>query len=230
MKYPFAPVVLPGMVGSLTLNALTLWPTWGREEGRVRQEADEASLTRAAVQGDHEAFARLVERHQRAVFGLCHRLLRDQEEANDAAQEAFVRAYAALSSYDAAQPFAPWVMRIARNHCLDLLRRKVPADRLIELDARPDEGEGRAVELADERAPRGDDALANAQRTQVLEAAVAELPERYRQVVTLFHVQQLSYQQIATVMNVPIGTVMTWLHRARAQLRTKLAGREEVAG
>jgi RNA polymerase sigma-70 factor (ECF subfamily) len=216
------------MVASLTADSLALWPAWTREDDRVQQPADEASLARAAAQGDNQAFARLVEAHQRSVYGLCYRLLRDAEEANDAAQEAFVRAYAALATYDAAQPFAPWVLRIARNHCLDLLRRKVPAERLVELDAKPEEG--RALELVDERATRGDEALANAQRTQVLEAAVAELPERYREVVTLFHVQQLSYQQIATVMNVPLGTVMTWLHRARAQLRTKLAGREEVLG
>lgn len=216
------------MVGTIALEPLALWPTWVGEGGSVRPEADEASLTRAAVRGDPDAFSQLVERHQRGVYGLCYRLLRDSEESNDAAQEAFVRAYAALSSYDAAQPFGPWVMRIARNHCLDLLRRRVPADRLIELDAQPQEGR-RSPELADERAARSDDALASAQRNRVLEAAVAQLPERYREVITLFHVQQLSYQQIATVMNVPIGTVMTWLHRARGQLRTQLQGREEVA-
>jgi RNA polymerase sigma-70 factor, ECF subfamily len=217
------------MVGTIALEPLALWPTWAGEGGRVREQSDEAALTRAAVRGDPDAFSQLVTLHQRGVYGLCYRLLREADEANDAAQEAFVRAYAALPSYDATQPFGPWVMRIARNHCLDILRRRVPADRLVELDAQPEEGR-RSPELADERAARGDDALATAQRNQVLEAAVAQLPERYREVITLFHVQQLSYQQIATVMSVPIGTVMTWLHRARGQLRAQLQGREEVAG
>jgi RNA polymerase sigma-70 factor (ECF subfamily) len=219
------------MVGTLTLDALNLWPAWAEKEAGLEPgRASDAALVRAAAQGEPDAFRKLVESHQRAVYGLCLRLLRDQDEASDAAQEAFVRAYAALATFDTAQAFAPWVLRIARNHCLDLLRRRVPADRLVELDAPRGEGEGRTPELEDEKAIRSDEALANAERSQVLEAAVAALPERYREVINLFHVQQLSYQQIATVMNVPIGTVMTWLHRARAALRKQLAGREEVQG
>ncbi len=217
------------MVATATMDALVGWPSWAYEGVAVRQPADEATLTGAATRGDRDAFAQLVELHQRGVFGLCFRLLRDRDEASDSAQEAFVRAYAALASYAAAQPFGPGVMRIARPPCLALLRRRRPADRLLELDADPEEGRKRSVELVDERVPPSDDALANAQRNRVLEGAVAKLPERYREVITLFHVQQLSYQQIATVMDVPIGTVMTWLHRARAQLRTQLEGREEVA-
>ena len=112
------------MVGSLALDVIVGWPAWAPEGDAVRQPADEASLTRAATRGDRPAFAQLVELHQRGVFGLCCRLLRDREEAADSAQEAFVRAYAALGSYDATQPFGPWVMRIARNHCLDVLRRR----------------------------------------------------------------------------------------------------------
>src|SRR5688500_12610293 len=84
----------------------------------------DAALAREASRGSRDAFAQLVDRHKRAVHGLCARLLGDREEARDAAQEAFVRAYSSLARYDAAQPFAPWVLRIARNHCLDLLRRR----------------------------------------------------------------------------------------------------------
>ena len=84
----------------------------------------EAAWTRSAARGDREAFGRLVDLHKRAVYGLCLRLLRHPEEARDAAQEAFARAFAGLSIYDPSQPFAPWLLRIARNHCLDLARRR----------------------------------------------------------------------------------------------------------
>jgi RNA polymerase sigma-70 factor (ECF subfamily) len=180
----------------------------------------EASWTLAASRGDRQAFGRLVDLHKRAVYGLCVRLLRDGEEARDAAQEAFARAYAALESYDAAQPFAPWVLRIARNHCLDVLRRRLPEPQRVELDADPDEGAPR--ELPDPAAARGDDVIERRELASALERAVAALPPNYREVVHLFHVEHLSYKEIAATLDVPIGTVMTWLHRARSRLKDAL--------
>lgn len=211
-----AAVALPGLGFALSL------PTEERSLGPSL--SGEAAWTRSAARGDREAFGRLVDLHKRAVYGLCLRLLRHPEEARDAAQEAFARAFASLSVYDAAQPFAPWLLRIARNHCLDQLRRRVPEAQRVELDADPEDGPGR--ELADPAAPRGDDALERRELARALAAAVAALPSNYREVVHLFHVEHLSYKEIADTMEVPIGTVMTWLHRARARLKTTLAGTE----
>ncbi|MGC3998301.1 MAG: sigma-70 family RNA polymerase sigma factor [Anaeromyxobacter sp.] len=182
----------------------------------------EAAWAQAAARGDKQAFSRLVDLHKRSVFGLCFRLLRDQEEARDAAQEAFVRAYAAVGTFDPAQPFAPWVLRIARNHCLDVIRRRMPEAQQVALDAEPEEGAA-PRELADPDAPRGDELLERRQVAGALEQAVAALPPNYREVVHLFHVEQLSYKEIAATLDVPIGTVMTWLHRARAKLRDALS-------
>src|SRR5919202_1471920 len=111
-------------------------------EAQLTVEAElpvEAALARAAARGDRSAFARLVEMHKRVVYGLCLRLLQDAEEARDAAQETFVRAWSAIGTYDPAQPFTPWLLRIARNHCIDLVRRRLPAARRLELDAEPNE-------------------------------------------------------------------------------------------
>jgi RNA polymerase sigma-70 factor (ECF subfamily) len=190
----------------------------------------DAALARAASKGDRRAFARLVDAHKRTVYALCVRLLRDAEEAKDAAQEAFARAYGALESYDPAQPFAPWLLRIARNHCLDVLRRRVPESRTVALDAEPEDGVA-PVELADPAAARGDEVLERRETASALEAAVAALPDRYREVVHLFHVEHMAYKDIAATLDVPIGTVMTWLHRARAQLRAALvaSGREDLS-
>ncbi len=167
------------------------------------------------------ALQRLVDSTKRPVYGLCLRLLGDAEEARDAAQESFVRAWGGLSSFDPSQPFAPWLLRIARNHCIDLVRRRLPAARKLELDAERD-GEPPA-ELADPAAPAADAQLEKAQLARTLDAAVQRLPDRYREVVHLFHVEQMSYKEIAASMDVPIGTVMTWLHRARARLRDALS-------
>jgi RNA polymerase sigma-70 factor (ECF subfamily) len=185
----------------------------------------EAALARSASRGDQQAFARLVEANKRVVYGLCLRLLADGEEARDAAQETFVRAFTALHTFDPSQPFAPWVLRIARNHCLDQLRRRTPERQHLSLDAPDADGEPRR-EYADADAPRADEAMERAQTRGALEAAVEALPPNYREVVHLFHVEHLSYKEIASAMEIPIGTVMTWLHRARAALREALAGKE----
>jgi len=184
----------------------------------------DASLALSAARGDRQAFTRLVEENKRSVYGLCLRLLSDPEEARDAAQESFTRAFASLESYDLEQAFAPWVLRIARNHCLDQLRRRIPARARVELDAEDEDGPPR--ELADTTSERADDAIERAQTRDALERAVAALPTNYREVVHLFHVEQLSYKEIASTMGIPLGTVMTWLHRARAQLRNLLEGQE----
>lgn len=182
----------------------------------------DARLARAAARGERGAFERLVDLHKRAVYGLCLRLLRDEEEARDAAQETFVRAFGALGTYDIAQPFLPWLLRIARNHAIDLLRRRLPAHRRVELDGEA----GEVAELSDPRAVSADEELERRETASSLGLAVAALPENYRSVIHLFHVQHMSYKEIAATLEVPIGTVMTWLYRARAQLRGALQGTE----
>ena len=194
------------------------------ELARAVCPADEASWARAAAGGDKAAFSRLVEKHKASVFGLCYRLLGNSEEARDAAQESFVRSYTGLSNFDARQPFAAWVLRIARNHCIDLLRRRRPTLTLTS-EARGEDGlePGTAAELPDHFAQGGEQAMQEREAQRDLDAALAKLSPRYREVIALFHVQHKSYAEIASTLEVPIGTVMTWLHRARKELKRELA-------
>ena len=210
------------MIGDMALGEVA-WaiPSEGQRTVELELPA-EASLARDAARGDRSAFARIVELRKRIVFRLCLRLLRDQEEARDAAQETFVRAWGAIGTYDPAQPFAPWLLRIARNHCIDLVRRRLPPARRVELDAGT-AGEAHRVEIEDLATRRADEQLERAEVASTLGVAVAALPANYREVIHLFHVEQMSYREIAATMEVPIGTVMTWLHRARAKLRDMLA-------
>lgn len=210
------------MVAAAAMSELGFALSLPTEERLAPPISPDAAFARAAARGDKLAFGRLVDLHKRAVFGLCVRLLRDGEEAKDAAQETFVRAYGAVSTFDPTQPFAPWLLRIARNHCLDLLRRRVPAAAQVQLDAEPEDGSP-ARELADAETPAADLVLEAAQTRVALEAAVAQLPANYREVIHLFHVEHLSYKEIASTLDVPIGTVMTWLHRARGRLREALS-------
>jgi RNA polymerase sigma-70 factor, ECF subfamily len=213
-----------GMIAAMALGELAwAFPSEGQQAVEPAIPL-EASLARAAARGDRLAFSRVVELHKRGVFGLCARLLQDREEAKDAAQETFVRAWAAIGGYDPAQPLAPWLLRIARNHCLDVLRRRLPAARRVELDG-PAETEGPRAEL-ESSAPAADEQLERAEVAVSLGVAVSALPANYREVVHLFHVEHMSYKEIAATMEVPIGTVMTWLHRARAKLREALEAAE----
>ncbi len=210
------------MVGAVAIADLGIGLCWREEECALAPPlTGDAALAASAARGDRQAFGRLVDAHKRTVHGLCTRILRDAEDARDAAQETFVRAYAALDTYDLAQPFAPWLLRIARNHCLDVVRRRLPRAQQVELDADPPGGADR--DLPDPGAARGDDLIERRETARALARAVEALPDNYREVVHLFHVEHLSYKEIAAAMDVPIGTVMTWLHRARARLRTSLA-------
>lgn len=183
--------------------------------------ADEAVWARAAAGGDKAAFARLVERYKQPVYGLCYRLLNGTDDARDAAQEAFVRAWSRIRGFDARQPFAAWVLRIARNHCIDLLRRRRPT---LSLDAgRGEDGAPAAPELVDGYAASGEQRVQEDEAQRDLERALLGLSPRYREVIALFHVQHKSYAEIAAVLRVPLGTVMTWLHRARKELKAQLA-------
>jgi RNA polymerase sigma-70 factor (ECF subfamily) len=214
------------MVGTIALAAAGFAVPSEVERTVIAEQSDERVLARAAARGDRDAFARLVDAHKRRVHALCFRLLGDAEEARDAAQESFVRAWSAMGTFDAAQPFAPWVLRIARNHCFDVARRRLPAGREVRLDAAPAEDEA-PFELADAEAVPVHDRLEGAERSAAVAVAVAQLPSKYREVIHLFHVEGMAYKDIAAVMDVPMGTVMTWLHRARAKLRETLAAQED---
>ena len=182
------------------------------------QQSEDRALARAAAKGDRAAFSVLVTRSQRIVFGLCYRLLGDRETAADAAQEALVRAYAALSSYDPAQTFEVWLLRIARNHCFDILRHRSIA---------PTAGdESLAAQLPD-RSPTAEDRLVDGQVAQDLEGSLSQLNAKDREVIALYHLQNRPTKEIAEILGTPAGTVMARLFRARAKLREMLKEHEE---
>ena len=162
------------------------------------------------------AFAELYTAHYRRVRSLCRQLLGSTERAEDAAQEAFVRAYRAFARYDRTQPFGGWIMSIARNHCLDLVRRRGTEAVLFGSEAE----EMAAVEAAD---TDGLGAALTAERAQAVNAAVAQLPERYRVPLALAYYADASYDEIATELGITRTHVGVLLCRGRQLLRQTLA-------
>ncbi len=174
-------------------------------------EADDGSLVASAVCGNAEAFGTLVERYERAVYHLCLRTLRDPEEAKDGAQEAFYKAFRSLRTFKPGAKFSTWIFSIAYHACCDrLARRKRFSD--AELPERADPAPGPAL-LAERR-----------DEARELRAAIDALPQKYRTVITLYHLQGKQYEEIARVLDVPLGTVKTHLFRAKELLRKRLAG------
>jgi RNA polymerase sigma-70 factor (ECF subfamily) len=179
---------------------------------------DDASLVALTLTGRSDAFGTLVERYDRAVYNLCLRTLRDAEEAKDATQEAFFKAFRALRTFRPEAKFSTWIFSIAYHACCDRLQRR---KRFAggEMPDRADVGPG-----PDLQAVRSDEARA-------LRSAIDALPEKYRAVITLYHLQGRQYDEIADVLKLPMGTVKTHLFRAKELLRRRLAGlRDDSAG
>lgn len=164
-------------------------------------------------------FAELYRSHYRRVLGLCQRLLGQPHQAEEAAQEVFVKAYRAIDRYDPAQPFAAWVLRIAGNHCIDLIRRR--AREPLGFDEA-----GTDVAAVADTAGGAEAALADARDAEAVRAAVDALPDRYRVPVVLAYFEEASYDDIAARLGITRNHVGVLLLRARRALREALAERE----
>jgi RNA polymerase sigma-70 factor (ECF subfamily) len=175
-------------------------------------------IVRRCLAGERDAFAELVQRHQRVVFGVAVRMLGSRDEADDAAQEAFVRAYSALATFRGDSDIRIWLVRITTRLCIDLLRAR---------RRRPE------VFLDDQASEPADDGWESevTQRHSIVRA-IAELPPHYKAAIILRHLQHMSYNDMAAALGIPLATVKTHLRRARrllqARLRPRARGTEEV--
>lgn len=195
-------------------------PAWNPPEP---SEPDDAPLVAQARKGDTGAFEALVKRHQSRIYGLCYHLTANHEDANDLAQDAFIKAWNALPGFRGDASFLTWVYRIATNNCLSFLKQRrntTPHLSLNDLDAHA-ENDQTLVELVSHNTPRRDAQLSEIQKR--LNEAMLKLSEEHRLVVTLHDVQGLSHIEIAKIMKCNPGTVRSRLFYARQQLQAWLS-------
>ena len=192
---------------------------------------EDKELVAQALKGEEAAYAELLERFRRPIFSLIYRMVRDRELAEDLAQESFVKAFNNLDSYKPSYRFSSWLFKIANNHAIDHLRRA--RLKTISIHGSPHatdaqrEEETRIVLEASGETPEQE--VVALELGGEIETAISRLRPEYQTAVILRHIESRPYEEIAEIMDVPIGTVKTFLHRARAELREGLAHLREEA-
>ncbi len=178
-----------------------------------------------AREGRESAFRELIRRYERPVFSLIYRLVRDRERSEDLSQDTFIKVLNALDRYDPAYKFSSWIFKIAHNTALDHLRRKAPET--LSIDGSPHASTQDQLEatvltpVSTSETP--DEFTASREIGSHIEKAIGRLRVEYRTAILLCHVEGRPYEEVAQIMDVPLGTVKTYIHRARNELRKQLA-------
>lgn len=188
---------------------------------------DEKAIIRQIQAGDQEAFARLVQTYQKPVYNLCLRMVSNPTDAEDLAQEAFLKAWRGLSFYKFESSFSTWLYRLTSNVCIDFLRQQKRKN-TVSLTVMEEE-ENRELEVYDP-APVPEEEAIDSENRQAVADAMAQLEEEYRLVLSLRVVEELSYEQIADVLDLKVGTVKSRLARARDKLRKLLLQNGNIFG
>jgi len=189
-------------------------------------ELDDYKIVQQVLKGRKEAFAELVERYKKQVFNVAWRMTNDADVAMDISQEAFVKIYRSLDQYNPQYKFSSWLLKSVNNLCVDYFRTR--GDTSASLDAIMDGGaeallsEDASMESSVEELEKTEERL---ELRSILKEAIDQLPLDYKSVVVLRHLQNLSYKEISTILNLPMGTIKARIFRARRILKTHLEKR-----
>jgi RNA polymerase sigma-70 factor (ECF subfamily) len=188
-------------------------------------QSTDHDLVVLARTGSEKAYRELLDRYQRPVFSLVYRMVRDREQAEDIAQETFVKVFNHLEGFNPKYKFSSWIFKIASNLSIDHLRKKQPET--ISLDGSrhattAEETESSRIQV-ESRDENPEEFLESRELGAEIEKAIGALRPEYRTAIVLRHVEGRPYEEIAEIMDIPLGTVKTYIHRARSELRGTLA-------
>ena len=181
-------------------------------------EYSECDLIIQALNGEVEAYGKLVQENQQSVFNVCYRMLGERGEAEDLTQDIFMRAHKNLGTFDTDRPFGPWIRRIATNLCLNQIKRNRPIIQSIDDEL---------TISTNAKSHNPEKAHEQLEQNQAIRQALLELPPHYQAVIELRHFQDLTYHEIATALDLPVNTVRSHLFRARKLLAKKLVNNYE---
>lgn len=191
-----------------------------QERKRIESREEDAVLIKRALDDDQKAFKKLRQKYHDAIYNLIYRMIREKDEVADLTQEAFIKAFTSLSSFNDEYAFSTWLYKIASNNCIDYIRRKKLKTFSIDKPIESKESDF-SFELPDSTYEPDQDMISR-QRKKLLEDAINSLPAKYRQVIRLRHVEEKEYQEIANILHMPLGTVKAHIFRAREILNKYL--------
>ncbi len=187
------------------------------------KEVDIQLIARARS-GDEIAYRTLLEKYERAVFSICLRMVRNRDEAADLAQDSFIKVFAMLERYNPSYAFSSWLFKITSNLCIDYLRKRRIETFAMDEPISGDKGDiQRQYEAPD---PDPETEYIRKEKMERLSEAIENLPPHYRIMLILRHQENLSYEEIAESLDIPLGTVKARIHRAREMLKASFKGKE----
>jgi RNA polymerase sigma-70 factor (ECF subfamily) len=198
-------------------------PTDPLEQRRQESRREDSESIRRALGGDQKAFRKLRAKYYEAIYNLIYRMIHNRDEVEDLTQEAFVKAFASLETFNEEFAFSTWMYKIATNNSIDHIRKKRLLTFSIDKPIASDESDYQ-FELPDSTFEPDQELIAG-QRTKFLQEAIASLPPKYRQVIMMRHVDEMEYGEISKKLRLPLGTVKAHIFRAREMLYRALKNR-----
>ncbi len=199
-------------------------PVDPQEQRRLESRSEDARIIQAALKGDDKAYKLLMNKYHDAIFSFVYRMIHDREQVEDLTQEAFIKAFSSLKSFNDEYAFSTWLYKIATNNCIDHIRKRKLQTFSIDKPIESKDSDY-SFELSDD-SYEADKELISDQKSLLLNKAIGTLPEKYKKVIQLRHVEEKSYEEIADELDLPIGTVKAHIFRAREllykQLRKKI--------
>lgn len=195
----------------------------------VRENASSSSLeddkyVKQAIKGNQDAYKKIMDKYQKPLYFHVLKMVRNHEQVEDLVQEAFMKAFNNLNSYNTNYAFSTWLYRITTNHTIDYLRKKKLNTTSINDPVRTRDGE-MEIQISDEA--ETDRHIIRKERKQIIHQAINDLPKKYRKVIEMRHLEELSYQEIAEQLDLPLGTVKAHIFRAREMLYKELKDKRE---
>jgi RNA polymerase sigma-70 factor (ECF subfamily) len=195
-----------------------------REEKKLASRNEDYQTIQDALRGDNRAYRKLMDKYHDAIYSFIFRMVHDREQVEDLTQEAFIKAFGSLKNFNEEFAFSTWLYKIATNNCIDYIRKRKL--QMYSIDKPVESRDSEYVfELPDDSYEADRDVIAD-QRSVLIRNAIDKLPEKYRRVILLRHTEEKSYEEIARMLKLPIGTVKAHIFRAREllyrQLRNKI--------
>lgn len=195
------------------------------KDKKKKSQEEDLLLLEEIAKGSQAAYNKLQKKYYKIVLSLIRKMIKDEDDVEDLTQEAFIKAFGALDSFNSNYNFSSWLFRIASNHCIDFLRKKRFQTISINQPVNNDEDE-QYIEIKDD-SYQPEITIMNEERKAALKKAIEELPENYRDIIKLRHEEDLDYKEISEKLDMPLGTVKAHLFRARKLLLETLKKQPE---